>query len=157
MVAPEGHDPLKVRTLAVLHDVPEDQPAAYAAHFPDGLPEDGDEILGLLTHARPVPYPDYVRRLRGNAVARAIKLADVQHSVSRLAALPDRVKAAELEVKYEGALRLLAEAWPGHGPTPARRPRGRCPGARPGARSRGPEDRRGARPAVRVRRPRRRP
>ena len=69
--------------VAVLHDTLEDTALNEADLREAGF---GDEILSalrLVTHAREVPYVDYVVALAANPVARQVKLADLEDN-SRL-------------------------------------------------------------------------
>lgn len=80
---------------ALLHDVMED-----CGKTPDdlrgiGMCERVVEALTLLTHDPSLPYLDYVRRLRDNPVARAVKIADLRHN-SQLARL-DEVRPRDVE------------------------------------------------------------
>lgn len=80
---------------ALLHDVMED-----CGKTPDdlrgiGMCERVVEALTLLTHNPALPYLDYVRRLRDNPVARAVKIADLRHN-SQLARL-DEVRPRDVE------------------------------------------------------------
>ena len=81
--------------VALLHDVMED-----CGKTPDdlrsiGMSERVVEALTLLTHDPALPYLDYVRRLRNNPVARAVKIADLRHN-SQLARL-DEVRPRDVE------------------------------------------------------------
>lgn len=65
---------------ALLHDVMED-----CGKTPDdlraiGVSESAIEALLLLTHDADVPYLDYVRNLKGNELARKVKIADLRHN-----------------------------------------------------------------------------
>lgn len=88
---------------ALLHDVMED-----CGKTPDdlrniGMSERVVEALTLLAHDPALPYLDYVRRLRDNPVARAVKNADLRHN-SQLARL-DEVRPRDV-----GRLRKYMEA-----------------------------------------------
>ena len=96
------------KIVAWLHDTVEDTDATIeqiASMF-------GDEVAGavaLLTHDKSEPYMDYVRRIKGNEVARKVKMADLSHNmdVSRLPIITDadwrRVK------KYKEAYDILRD------------------------------------------------
>lgn len=92
---------------ALLHDVAEDTDITVEQLEEAGF---GGEIAGalrLLTHREGEPYMDYIRRIRGNRIARAVKLADLSHNgdLSRL----DRVDEGALEraEKYRQAMDIL--------------------------------------------------
>ncbi len=64
--------------VAVLHDTIEDTTLTEADLREAGF---GDEILAalrLVTHAKEVPYADYVVALAANPIARQVKLADLE-------------------------------------------------------------------------------
>lgn len=92
---------------ALLHDVLED--TAYGADDlrAMGFPEEVVGALELLTHPAGVPYLDYVRALKGNDIARQVKIADLRHNSdpSRLDEVTDadRARAA----KYAEVLAVL--------------------------------------------------
>lgn len=94
---------------ALLHDVVEDTPYTFADLRQMGFPEDVLAALTLLTHVDAEPYMDYVRRLKDNPIARAVKLADLRHNsdLTRLDRVDERA-LARIE-KYRAAIRLLEE------------------------------------------------
>ena len=94
--------------VALLHDVVEDTDYSIEDIEAMGF---GDEVCGalrLLTHDKAVPYMDYVRRIKENPVAAAVKTADLRHNsdLSRL----DSISAADkVRVeKYREALGILS-------------------------------------------------
>lgn len=65
--------------VALLHDVVEDTDVTLddlAGEFP----EEVIEAVRLMTHDKDVDYEEYVTALKGNPIARAVKLADVAHN-----------------------------------------------------------------------------
>ena len=65
--------------VALLHDVVEDTDVTFEdleGEFPDEVME----ALRLMTHDDDVDYFDYVRALKGNPIARAVKLGDLAHN-----------------------------------------------------------------------------
>lgn len=95
--------------VALLHDVVEDTDMTLDDLREMGFPAEAVEAVALMTHDKRVPYMDYVAKIKGNPIARTVKLADLRHNsdVSRLDAVSakdrDRVK------KYAAAIRLLEE------------------------------------------------
>lgn len=96
---------------ALLHDTIEDTDVtleALQAEFPQAV----TDALQLLTHAPEVPYLDYVRAIRGNPVAMAVKLADLAHNSdeTRLdgTAVTDAQRAG-WRAKYAAARAVLLE------------------------------------------------
>ena len=94
---------------ALLHDVVEDTPYTFADLRQMGFPEDVMAALTLLTHVDAEPYMDYVRRLKDNPIARAVKLADLRHNsdLTRLNRIDERA-LARVE-KYRAAIQLLED------------------------------------------------
>ncbi len=64
---------------ALLHDVVEDTPVTLEELRMD-FPEEIVEAVRLLTHEEGTDYFDYVRALRENPAAKAVKLADLAHN-----------------------------------------------------------------------------
>ncbi len=82
------------KVVAVLHDVVEDSSISIDDLRREGF---GEEILAAvtcLTHHKDEPYADYVVRCKGNAVARQVKLADLEDNSrpSRALLRPDRIE-----------------------------------------------------------------
>ena len=95
--------------VALLHDVVED-----TAYTLDDLAKMGFgptvmEALALLTHDDDTDYMQYVRAIKQNPLAKAVKLADLTHNsdLSRLDTVDDN--ALKRKEKYCQALALLQE------------------------------------------------
>lgn len=109
------------KAVAWLHDVVEDTPLTFAELQERGVAPEVIEALRLLTHDESVPYLEYVRSLKSNALARAVKLADLRHNsdLSRLPRITEKdQRRAE---KYAKAIAVLegegSEGWiDGRGP-----------------------------------------
>ena len=93
--------------VALLHDVVEDTEYTLEDLTAMGFGPAVIEALKLLTHSEEVPYMDYVRAIRDNPIAKAVKLADLRHNsdLSRLDTVDE--KALERREKYLKALALL--------------------------------------------------
>lgn len=90
-----------------LHDLREDQPAywpAVEAAFAGAIAD----AITLLTRAPGVPDSTYYARIRGNALALRVKLADIDdnRAPERLALLASAT-AMRLSAKYHNALQML--------------------------------------------------
>ncbi len=94
---------------ALLHDVVEDTDMTFADLEAEGFPAAVIEALKLLTHAPAVPYLEYVKAIRPNPIARAVKLADLRHNsdLTRMDTVDER--ALRRKEKYQNAIRLLKE------------------------------------------------
>ena len=93
--------------VALLHDVVEDTPYTLEDLKDMGFPSEITEAIALMTHDPAVPYMDYVKNIKGNPIARAVKLADLTHNsdLSRLDLVDDR--AIRRVEKYAAAIKLL--------------------------------------------------
>ena len=93
---------------ALLHDVAEDTDITLddlAREFPPEV----IRALTLLTHREDMPYMDYVRAIRSDPLAAAVKLADLRHNsdLSRLDTVTP--KDRERVEKYKTAIKILTE------------------------------------------------
>jgi (p)ppGpp synthase/HD superfamily hydrolase len=93
--------------VALLHDVIEDTHYTLPDLEKMGFDREVLDALALMTHSKNVPYLEYVAKLKGNPLARAVKLADLRHNsdLSRLDTVDESAKK-RLE-KYRAAIALL--------------------------------------------------
>ena len=97
-------------TVALLHDVIEDTDYTFDDLRGMGFPDEVISALMLLTHAPDVPYMDYVKKIKTNDVAKAVKLADLRHNsdMTRLdSSTPKDILRCE---KYKSAIELLEKS-----------------------------------------------
>ena len=68
---------------ALLHDVVEDHGDTYSLEYlkEQGFPDEILHSLQLLTHAKGVPYMDYIYALSSDPIARQVKIADLKHNL----------------------------------------------------------------------------
>jgi (p)ppGpp synthase/HD superfamily hydrolase len=72
----------EAQITAVLHDVVEDSHITLEDLAELGFPATVLDALALLTHDREsLAYQDYIEGINGNALARQIKLADLEHNM----------------------------------------------------------------------------
>lgn len=95
--------------VALLHDIVEDTDYTIADLKAMGFNSAIIEAIELMTHDDSVPYMEYVKGIRENEIARAVKLADLKHNsdLTRLDVIDE--KASGRKKKYEEAIRLLEE------------------------------------------------
>ncbi len=93
--------------VALLHDVVEDTEYTFEDLQKLGFNDVVIEALKLLTHDDAVPYMEYVKAIKRNKTARAVKLADLKHNsdLTRLDFVGE--KARVRKKKYEEAIKLL--------------------------------------------------
>ena len=92
------------RMAAVLLDVVEDSEVTIEDLRAAGFPELVLETVRLLTHEEGISYEDYVRRLKPDATARRIKLADLEEN-------SDIRRLSGIEEKDIDRLRKYHRAW----------------------------------------------
>ena len=92
---------------ALLHDVVEDSEYRLDDLRSYGFSVVVLEALSLLTHEPGVPYFDYIENLKGNYIAKTVKLVDLRHNsdLSRLDHITDR--DLQRVAKYKKAIELL--------------------------------------------------
>lgn len=98
--------------VALLHDVMEDTEITYDTLAKE-FPKEVMDALLLLTHQKGVDYYDYVRAIKQNPYAKAVKLADIAHNSdqTRMAGC-ERVPEEKMEYwreKYAKARAILEE------------------------------------------------
>lgn len=95
--------------VALLHDTIEDTALTFD-DVKDFLTSEELTALKLLTHDRSVPYTDYIRAIKGNKLARRVKIVDLKHNMdlSRLPKITDADRE-RVEKKYNPALKFLLD------------------------------------------------
>ena len=95
--------------VALLHDVVEDSDMTLEGLREAGFPEEIVEAVGAMTHAPSVPYMDYVRAIKRNPIATAVKLADLRHNSdpTRLEVI-DEFAEHRME-RYRAAIAILTD------------------------------------------------
>ena len=100
----------KTTIVALLHDVIEDTSYTLQDLRDMGFDQDVLDALALMTHDKNVPYMDYVAKIKGNGIARTVKLADLRHN-SDLTRMDEINETALKRVeKYKAALQMLSES-----------------------------------------------
>lgn len=95
--------------VALLHDVVEDTDYTFDNLRNMGFDEEVIDALVLMTHEKSVLYMAYVEKIKANPIARAVKLADLQHNsdLSRVDHVDEN--ALKRKEKYSEAIKLLAD------------------------------------------------
>lgn len=95
--------------VALLHDVVEDSDLTFADLEKEGFDKDIIDALKLLTHNDGSKYMEYVKRIKENKIAKAVKLADLRHNsdTTRLDVIDE--SAIKRRDKYLKAIKFLEE------------------------------------------------
>lgn len=101
----EGRDAIMV---ALLHDAMEDQGVTTRFLMNQGFPTEVIDAIVLLTKSGD-DYMTYISRVKGNPLARVVKIADMRHNsdLSRLKSVSD--KDIERKEKYAKSIQLLSD------------------------------------------------
>ncbi len=99
-------DSLELKTIAILHDTLEDTDVTAEYLIERGIPKELVEVVQLLTKPENEDYESYLKRVRENPMAKAVKLADLAHNTS-----PERANGLneKRKAKYALAKRILTE------------------------------------------------
>lgn len=97
------------KIVALLHDTVEDTGATLdeiRSMFGDRVAD----AVACLTHDKSVPYLEYVANIKGNDLAREVKLADLKHNMdlSRIPNVTD-VDIQRVNKKYRPAYEMLSK------------------------------------------------
>ena len=98
-------------TVALLHDVVEDTSITFA-DLEKKFPEQVVESVMLLTHDEKVDYFDYIRKIKTNAIATKVKLADIKHNSNEARSLGSNLTKEQLlywKEKYAKAKEILLQ------------------------------------------------
>ena len=96
-------------TVALLHDVVEDTSLTFA-DLEQLFPKQVVEIVKLLTHDEKDNYFDYIRKIKTNAIATKVKLADIEHNSNEDRSIGSNLTQEQLlywKEKYAKAKELL--------------------------------------------------
>ena len=104
-----GLDTEEAVCVALLHDVVEDTDMTFDDLAREGFGENIIGALKLLTHSDDTPYFEYIKAVKQNPLATAVKLADLKHNStrSRMNVITDWDE--KRYQKYETAIKLLTE------------------------------------------------
>lgn len=105
----EQMDDEETTVVALLHDVIEDTHYTIDDLTAMGFNKAVADAIALMTHADRVDYMDYVRAIKENPIAKAVKLADLAHNsdLTRLDIVDE--KALRRVEKYKQAMKILTD------------------------------------------------
>lgn len=92
------------RTVAILHDVVEKTDWTIERLRDQGFGEDIIEAVDLLTRRDSQPYMEYINKLKGNDIARKVKIADIEDNM-------DPTRMENMSEKNTEKLSRLHKAW----------------------------------------------
>lgn len=104
-------DTTELKIVAVLHDTLEDSSMTADDLRQEGFPEEIVEAIVMLTRedGDEQAYLDYIHRVSENAMAAAVKRADLMHNMDMSRIPQPTEKDLKRRRKYEKALNLLEE------------------------------------------------
>ena len=98
-------------TVALLHDVVEDTDTTFE-ELSEKFPDEVIEALRSLTRTKDTPYLEYVKNIKKNKIATAVKLKDLEHNMDKarmsLTHISDE-KRKSLFDRYTKAVQILTE------------------------------------------------
>ena len=108
-IAEQMKDEISV-CVALLHDVIEDT-YIEIKDIENIFPKEVIENLKLLTLTQDIEYFEYINQIKTNPIAKAVKLADIEHNLdqSRINNKISENKLIRMKNKYEKAKRILLE------------------------------------------------
>lgn len=111
-VAGKFNDFSNEQLTALLHDVVEDSDISLEDLRELKVPEVVIEAVSCITHGKHEEYISYLKRVKSNPVALAVKLKDIEDNLdpNRLLKLPEETRD-RLKKKYEKALEYLNNQW----------------------------------------------
>lgn len=100
-------DDLEQKITAWLHDLCEDTPVTPKLLLTEGFTPRIVQAVQVLTKPEGMDYYDYIRRVRTNSIARAVKMADLTHNMD-LSRLPQATEKDQARVeKYRVSFAFL--------------------------------------------------
>lgn len=95
------------RIVAVLHDVIEDSDYSFDDLVAAGFSEEIVQAIEALTKQKGESYKNYLRRIKTNPIAIAVKLADLQDNMNLIRLPTITEKDIERQKKYSKAVDIL--------------------------------------------------
>ena len=105
-VAAKFVDDSDLQSISFLHDVLEDC-AVTEEDLREMFTTQVVDAVVAITKRDGQSYDDYLKQVKENEMALAVKLADIEDNVSRLEQLTDLVTKGRLAEKYQYALKML--------------------------------------------------
>jgi (p)ppGpp synthase/HD superfamily hydrolase len=100
-------DTLESKIVAVLHDVIEDSDITIGDLVEQGFPSLITEAIAAITKLDGELYEDYILRVKSNAIARQVKIADLMHNMDLSRITNPTTKDFQRLEKYQKVLQQL--------------------------------------------------
>ena len=100
-------DTLESKIVAVLHDAIEDSDLTIEGLVKQGFPEFITDAIAAITKLDGEQYEDYIMRVKSNAIARKVKIADVTHNMDMSRIANPTAKDFQRLEKYKKVLQEL--------------------------------------------------
>jgi len=96
-------------TAALLHDVVEDSEYTLDDLRAAGISSEVIRAVDLLTKKSGVDYMEYIKEIKQNPIARAVKIGDLVHNSDTTRGCIDPPLLEKIKTKYAAALQYLSE------------------------------------------------
>jgi len=103
-------DTIESKIVAVLHDAIEDSDLTIADLVKQGFPEFIIEAIAAITKLDGELYENYILRVRSNAIALKVKIADITHNMDISRIVNPTAKDFQRLEKYEKVLAQLTSS-----------------------------------------------
>ena len=100
-------DTLESKIVAVLHDVIEDSDVTIADLVEQGFPSLITEAIAAITKLDGELYENYILRVKSNAIALQVKIADMKHNMDLSRIANPTEKDFQRLAKYQNVLQQL--------------------------------------------------
>jgi (p)ppGpp synthase/HD superfamily hydrolase len=102
-------DKPETKIVAVLHDVIEDSDVTIADLIDQGFPSLITEAIAAITKLDAELYEDYILRVKSNAIACEVKIADIKHNMDLSRIANPTIKDFQRLEKYQKVLPQLED------------------------------------------------
>ncbi|MFM7888417.1 MAG: hypothetical protein ACKPCM_17380 [Pseudanabaena sp.] len=100
-------DTLESKIVAVLHDAIEDSDLTITDLVQQGFPDFIVQAIAAITKLEREPYEEYISRVKSNAIARKVKIADLLHNMDLSRITNPTEKDFQRLEKYQKVLQEL--------------------------------------------------
>lgn len=90
-----------LRAIAFLHDILEDTNATVQELYDLGMPSQVVEAVVLVTKSDDVPYDVYIEKIKGNELARKVKVCDTVANLTNSVREQNHKRIAKYSMQYD--------------------------------------------------------